>query len=140
MAELKTRPTRKSVQKFLKSVENDRRRNDALAVLPIFEKITGKKPVMWGDSIVGFGSYHYQQKSGQEADWPITGFSPRKQNLTIYIMSGFSKYQVLLKKLGKFKTSSSCLYINKLDDIDMGILKMLITRSVKDMEKRYQCK
>ena len=140
MAELKTRPTRKSVNKFLNSVENERRRKDAFEVLPMFEKITGRKPVIWGDSIVGFSSYHYRHGSGQEGDWPTTGFSPRKQNLTIYIMPGFSKYQDLLKKLGKHKTSVSCIYINKLDDIDKGILKKIISKSVRDMERMYKCK
>lgn len=140
MAEVKTKPNRKSVQKFLGSVENERRRNDALTLLPLFEEVTGKKPVMWGDSIVGFGSYHYSQKNGQEADWPITGFSPRKQNMTVYIMPGFDEYQDLLSKLGKHKTSVSCIYINKLADVDLSVLKEIIRQSVDEMRRRYPCK
>ena len=101
MSDLKTKPTKKSVLKFLKSIENERRRNDGLTLLPLFEKITGVKPVMWGDSIVGFGSYHYKYASGREGDWPITGFSPRKQNMSIYVMPGFSNYQRLVEKAGK---------------------------------------
>ena len=140
MAELKTKPTRKSARKFLKSIENERKRQNAFDILALFEQVTKKKPVMWGESIVGFGSYHYRQKGGQEASWPITGFSPRKQNLTIYIMPGFSNYRDLLAKLGKHKTSKSCLYINKLDDIDKNILKKLIANSVRDMKRTYACK
>ena len=95
---------------------------------------------MWGDSIVGFGSYHYKYASGHEGDWPITGFSPRKQNLVIYIMLGFSKYEKLMKKLGKYKTGSSCLYINKLEDINIDVLSKLISQSYQDMHKKYECK
>lgn len=137
MAEIKTKPTHKSARKFIEAVEHKIRREDALTLLSLFEEVTGEKPVMWGDSIVGFGRYHYSQKSGLEADWPLTGFSPRKQNLSVYIMPGFEKYQNLLEKLGKHKTSVSCLYINKLADIDMTVLKEIITLSVAEMKKRY---
>jgi len=98
------------------------------------KEVTGKEPEMWGDSIIGFGSYHYKYASGREGDWFVTGFSPRKQNLTLYIMGGFDNYDVLLGKLGKHKTGKSCLYINKLDDVDMDVLKTLVRASVEHME------
>lgn len=140
MAELKTKPTRKSVQKFLKNIEHKQRKFDALNLLPLMENITGKKPVLWGDSIIGFGQYTYTNTTGKPANWPITGFSPRKQNLTIYIMLGFKKYEGLLKRLGKYKTSVSCLYINKLEDVDVKVLEKLIKQSYEDMLKKYECK
>ena len=113
------------------------RRADAAELLLLFTEATGFQPVMWGDNIVGFGQYHYRYDSGREGDWPITGFSPRKQNLSIYIMPGFSRYQTLLDKLGKHKHSVSCLYVNKLSDIDTATLKALVARSVKDMSELY---
>ena len=102
------------------------------------KQITKEEPIMWGPSIVGFGSYHYKYESGREGDMCITGFSPRKQNLTIYILPGFKRYSELMKKLGKHKTGSSCLYINKLEDVDLKVLKQLITESVKYMKKKYK--
>ncbi len=141
MAELKTKKNTASVSQFLQAVEHERRREDALALLEIFEQTTKMKPALWGDSIVGFGEYHYQSERGsQQGDWPLTGFSPRKRNMTVYIMPGFSTYQELLAKLGKHKTSVSCVYFNKLDDIDIRVLKQLIRRSVADMKKRYEWK
>ncbi len=137
MAELKTKPTRKSVKKYIASVENTRRQADALVLLELFEEITQKPAVIWGDSIVGFGKYKYHYDSGQKGIWPVTGFSPRKQNLSIYIMPGFSKYQTLLDKLGKHKHSVSCLYINKLADVDMDVLRELIVASIAEMETLY---
>ena len=95
------------------------------------KQATKSEPVMWGDSIVGFGEYHYKYASGREGDWFLTGFSPRKQNLALYIMSGFSEYEALLSNLGKFKTGKSCLYVNKIEDIDLSTLKELIQRSVQ---------
>jgi hypothetical protein len=100
------------------------------------KKITKEEPKMWGPSIIGFGSYHYKYASGREGDFFLTGFSPRKQSLTLYIISGFKRYDELMKKLGKHKTGSSCLYINKLEDVDMKVLKTLITESVKYMKKK----
>ena len=135
MTELKTKPTKKSVENFLKKVEHPTKREDSLRILELMKEITQEKPVMWGDSIVGFGSYHYKYASGREGDWPLVGFSPRKQNLTLYIMSGFEKYEKLLENLGKFKTGKSCLYINKLKDVDIRILKELILESVEHMKK-----
>ncbi|MFN0040607.1 MAG: DUF1801 domain-containing protein [Burkholderiales bacterium] len=141
MAELKTRKTGASVLKFLESVENERRRKDSLELLEIFIRITKMSPVVWGNGIVGFGEYHYKsERSSQEGNWPLTGFSPRKGNMTVYVMPGFSDYQELLSKLGKHKTSVSCIYFNSLESIDLTILKQIIRRSVGDMKKRYQWK
>ena len=139
MSELKTKPTKASVAAFLNSVEDDQRRRDAREVVKLMNEITGKRAKMWGSSIVGFGTYHYKYKSGREGDWPVTGFSPRKQNLAIYIMPGFSRYSALMKKLGKYKTGKSCLYLKKLDDVDRKVLRQLIARSVADMTKLYEC-
>jgi len=138
MAELKTKPNKASVKKFLNSVKDEKRRDDCFQVLEIMKKITKEEPIMWGPSIVGFGSYHYKYESGREGDMCITGFSPRKQNLTIYILPGFKRYSELMKKLGKHKTGSSCLYINKLEDVDLKVLIQLITESVKYMKKTYK--
>lgn len=137
MAELKTKPTTMSVEKFLNSVEDEKKRSDSFKILEMMKQVTKEKPKMWGPSIVGFGKYHYKYESGHEGDMCITGFSPRKQNLTIYIVPGFTKYDDLLSKLGKVKTSVSCLYIKKLEDVDEKVLKKLIERSVKDMKKMY---
>lgn len=135
MAELKTKKNTASVTKFLDSVENDQRRKDAKAVLKLMKEVTGEKPAMWGAAIVGFGSCHYTYESGREGDWFLTGFSPRKANLTLYVMSGFAGYDGLLKKLGKHKTGKACLYIKTLEDIDMDVLRELIERSVEHMKK-----
>ena len=136
MADLKTKPTDKSVVDFLKQVEKPKKRDDSFEILELMKEVTQEEPIMWGDSIIGFGSYHYKYASGREGDMPLTGFSPRKQSLTLYIMSGFDKYEKLLEKLGKFKTGKSCLYINKLEDVDKSILKELITESVKHLKKQ----
>ena len=101
------------------------------------QEVTGEPPVMWGDSIVGFGTYHYRYKSGREGDWPRTGFSPRKQYLAIYIMPGFDSYEALLARLGKHRTSVSCLYINKLADVDLDVLREIIAESHQEMARRY---
>ncbi len=139
MAELKTKKTRASVTKFLNSIENEKRRKDGHELLRVFGEVTGLGPAMWGASIVGFGEYHYKsERSRQAGDWPLTGFSPRKQCMTVYIMPGFSKYQSLMKKLGKHKSSVSCIYINKLEDVDIEVLKQIIRKSVADMRKIYQ--
>jgi len=137
MADIKTKPNKISVEKFLKSVSDESKREDSLKVLELMKKITKDEPVMWGPSIVGFGKYHYKYESGREGDMCITGFSPRKQALTIYVMPGFKRYDSLMKKLGKYKTGVSCLYIKKLENIDMKVLKKLITESVKYMKKKY---
>ncbi len=138
MAEIKTKKNKASVSKFIDSVENEQKREDAKALVKIFEDITKEKATMWGTSIIGFGEYHYKsERSSQEGDWPLTGFSPRKQNISIYIMPGFKAYGDLLKKLGKHKHSVSCLYINKLADIDLPTLKKLIKKGYEDMKKNY---
>lgn len=136
MAELKTQPHDGDVNEFLDKVEPLSKRDDSYKVKEIMEEITGAKAVMWGPSIIGFGDYHYKYASGREADWFYTGFSPRKQALTLYIMSGFSRYESLMEKLGKFKTGKGCLYIKKLDDIDITVLKELITESVNYLRSK----
>jgi nucleoid DNA-binding protein len=136
MAELKTKINNSSVEKFLNSVEDDQKRKDSLTILNMMKKISKEVPKMWGPNIVGFGKYDYKYKSGREGAWFLTGFSPRKQNLTIYIMSGFKRYNDLMKNLGKYKTGSSCLYIKKLEDVDMKVLKELISESVKHMKNK----
>lgn len=130
MAELKTKVNEASVEGFLNKVESEKKRTDAFKVLEMMKRITGEKPKMWGPSIIGFGSYHYKYESGREGDWFVAGFSPRKQSLVLYIMSGFKRYGDLMSKLGKHKTGKGCLYINKLEDIDQSVLEELITESV----------
>ena len=137
MSENKIKQTENSVEDFLNSIENEQRKKDAFEVLELMKSITALEPKMWGDSMVGFGSYHYKYESGREGDYMITGFAPRKSNLSIYIIDGFEKYADLLAKLGKHKTSVSCLYITKLDKIDKEILKEIITQSFNYMCKNY---
>ena len=136
MASLKTQPNKKSPKEFIQAVDNEKRRKDALEMLKTMEVITGEKPVMWGDSIIGYGNYHYKYESGREGDWFLVGFSPRKQNLVLYLMDGVQRYSELLEKLGKHKTSKACLYINKLEDVEMDILKKLIRESVQHMKNK----
>ena len=137
MAELKTTPNDANVQAFLDGVEDEKKRQDAYAILELMKEVSGEPPKMWGPSIVGFGAYHYKYDSGREGDWFLTGFSPRKQNLTLYIMAGFSRYDDLMGRLGKYKTGKSCLYIKKLEDVDQGVLKELVEESVGYMRERY---
>lgn len=134
MAELKTQQNDASVEGYLNSVENKRRREDSFKVLELMKEVTGEEPKMWGTSIVGFGEYHYKYASGREGDWMLVGFAPRKQSLTLYIMPGFEEYGELMADLGKFKTGKSCLYINKLDDVDMDTLRELVHQSVEHMK------
>jgi hypothetical protein len=141
MAELKTQKNSSSVNDYLNTVEDEQKRIDSFALVKLFEDITKEKAIMWGASIIGFGQYHYKsERSAQEGDWPLTGFSPRKQNITIYIMPGFKNYQKELDKIGKYKNSVSCLYIKKLADIDIEILKKMIAYSVEEMKKQYNVK
>ncbi len=135
MAELKTQKNKASVSTFLNAIEDDGQRKDAKTVAKIMKELTGTRPAMWGPNIVGFGSYHYKYASGREGDWFLTGFSPRKGNLTLYIMDGFKARAGLLKKLGKHKTGKSCLYIKRLEDVDVGVLRQLITTSIKHCSK-----
>jgi len=131
MAELKTKPNDQSVEAFINSVADEKKRQDCFTILELMKQVTQTEPKMWGDSIVGFGSYHYKYASGREGDWFLTGFSPRKQNLTLYIMAGFEQYDALLEKLGKFKTGKSCLYIKKIEDVDLPTLRELVAQSVE---------
>ena len=133
MAENKTVKTGASVEEFMAAVENRRRREDGLALLEMMKDVTGLEPEMWGPSIIGFGSYHYRYDSGREGDMPLIGFSPRSRSLSLYIMSGFDDYEGLLSKLGKHRKGASCLYINKLADVDTGVLRELVARSVEHM-------
>ncbi|MBA3533248.1 MAG: DUF1801 domain-containing protein [Ardenticatenales bacterium] len=126
MAEIKTKPTDDSVMAFLDTVEGEHRRQEGLMILDLMREITGVEPKMWGSSIVGFGEYHYVYASGREGDWFLTGFSPRKQNLTLYAQGGFAHHGALLEKLGKHKMGKGCLYIKKLEDIDLPTLRTLI--------------
>ena len=135
--EPKTKLNDTSVKKFLESVEDQQRRDDAFEICDIMTAITKQEPKMWGSSIVGFGSYHYVYASGTEGDAPQVGFSPRKTALSLYIMSGFAAYENILEKLGKYKIGKSCLYIKKLEDVDMKILKKLIRESLKYIKKTY---
>ncbi len=129
MAENKTQKTGASVEDFLASVESKTRREDGFQVLQLMKVVTGMEPEMWGPSIVGFGDYHYRYDSGREGDFFLTGFSPRKQSLSLYIMAGFDAYDELLSKLGKHRKGASCLYINKLADVDMDVLRQLVQQS-----------
>ena len=134
-AELKTKVNDASVTKFINSVADEQKRNDCLEILKMMKQVTKEEPKMWGSSIIGFGSYHYKGASGREGDWMLTGFSPRKQALTLYLMHGFDLHKDLLKKLGKYKTGMGCLYIKTLDDVDKIVLKDLVTASVKRMKQ-----
>jgi hypothetical protein len=130
MTENKTQKTDASVTDFLNSLSDEKKRQDSFILLEMMSHITGLAPKMWGASIVGFGDVHYKYASGREGDWFKIGFSPRKQNLTVYMMDGFPKYQDLLAKLGKHKTGVSCLYINRLEQIDLAVLREMISLSV----------
>lgn len=137
MSNLKTRPTDQEASQFIDAVEPDQKRKDCWTIVEMMREITGSEPVMWGSSIIGFGAYTYVNSSKKPADWPITGFSPRKTNLALYVMPGFSNYQSLMARLGEYSTGKSCLYVKKLADIDLDVLKEVIARSVRDMEAAY---
>lgn len=138
MNTIKTVVNESSVEDFINTASSGVKRDDSLTLLELFSKITGEKPKMWGTSIIGFGQYHYKsERSKQEGDWPLIGFSPRKQNLALYIMPGFGAYTDLLATLGKHKTSKgACLYINKLSDVDMAVLETLIEKSYIAMKEK----
>jgi len=138
VAENKTKATKTSVTEFMNSIEDGQKRRDARTVAAMMRKSTGKRAKMWGPSIVGYGTYHYKYASGREGDFMITGFSPRKQALTVYILAGFKPYEKLMAKLGKYKTGKSCLYIKRLSDVDEKVLQKLIDESVKYMRKNYE--
>jgi hypothetical protein len=128
MTENKTKPTSASVDAFIAAIENPRRRADALTTLAIYKEVTGLQPVMWGPSIIGFGSIHYAYETGREGDMPAAAFSPRKANMTFYVGDEFEGAQELYARLGKYKKSVACLYINKLDDVDRAVLREIIAR------------
>ena len=132
MAELKTKSNNDSVLAFLSALPDEKRRQDCYALLELMRKTTGEEPRMWGDSVVGFGDYHYKYASGREGDWFRVGFSPRKQNLTLYFSTYLEFHSDLLSQLGKFKTGKGCLYIKQLEDVDLKILETLIARSVPE--------
>lgn len=137
MAENKTKPTQLKVSDFIAGIEDKVKRDDCRELMKLMAKITGNRAKMWGAAIVGYGKYHYKYESGREGDFFLTGFSPRKQALSIYIVSGFSIHPELMEKLGKYKTGKSCLYVKKLDDIDRSVLAQLIEESVAYMRKKY---
>jgi len=139
MSDLKTKRNDANVDAFISTVENETRRHDFYQILEIMKTVTKKSPEMWGGNIVGFGTYYYQYESGQEGNWFTTGFSPRKQNLTLYIMPGFSQLEDLLAKLGKHKLGKSCLYINELSDVNLKVLEQIIKNSVVQLCKQHQC-
>jgi len=135
MAENKTVENDDDVMAFLNAVEPEKKREDAFTIMKLMEEVTGEPAKMWGTSIVGFGSHHYKYESGREGDMANVGFSPRKQATTLYIMAGFDTYDDLLSRLGKHKTGKSCLYIKKLDDVDMDVLRELVKQSAEHMKQ-----
>lgn len=138
MAEYKTKPTNLSVTSFINSIQDEKKRRDVRKVAAMMREATGSRAKMWGSNIVGYGQYHYKYDSGREGDFMITGFSPRKQALTLYVIPGFGHFESLMNKLGKYKTGRSCLYIKRLSDVDEKVLKRLIASSVKHMRKNYE--
>jgi hypothetical protein len=138
VAENKTRPTRASVTDFINSVDDRRKRADVRRLAAMMRRATGKRAKMWGGSIVGYETYHYRYASGREGDFMVTGFSPRKQALTVYIMPGFEHFDGLMKKLGTYRTGRSCLYIKRLSEVDEDVLEELINESVRYMRKEYE--
>jgi hypothetical protein len=139
MYELKTKINDANVESFLKTIPEDKKREDSFAILDMMKEVTGEEPKMWGTSIVGFGTYHYKSISGQEGDWMRIGFSPRKQNLTLYILSGFQQKEELMAKLGKYSTGKGCLYIKKMEDVDQNVLKELVKASFHSL-KQFEVK
>ena len=135
MVELKTKLTDASVDKFLKAIKDEQTRADCYQIVEIMKNATKAEPKMWGTSIVGFGDYHYKYASGQENDWFLVGFSPRKQNLTLYLMGGFDENKDLLKSLGKHSLGKGCLYVKTLEDVDTKVLKKLVSETVRRMKK-----
>ncbi len=135
MAELKTKPNDGSVDEFLLSLPDDTKRRDSYTLVEMMRELTGAEAKLWGASIIGFGDYHYVYASGREGDWFVTGFSPRKQNLTLYIMNGFEPHAELLNQLGKHKLGKGCLYINKLQDVDLDVLRRLVAASVVHVQQ-----
>ncbi len=140
MAEAKTKPTGASVSAFLAAIPDPGKRKEIKKIGAMMRRATGARPRLWGTSIVGYGRYRYDYPSGRSGDWMLTGYSPRKQAMTVYIMSGFEPFGELMNRLGKYKTGKSCLYIKRLADIDETVLEELITQSVAVMRERYESK
>jgi hypothetical protein len=140
MSEIKTKPIDLDIDKFMMSVEPEKKRLDSIELKKLFDSVLQEKPSLWNNNMIGYGSYHYKsERSRQEGNWPLTGFSPRKQYIAVYIMSGVNNYKDLLGKLGKYKISSgSCIYVNKIEDINLDILGKIISASVSDMKKIYK--
>lgn len=137
MATLKTQPNSSSIDEFINGIEEQQKKEDSFTLLKLFEEWTHQSPKMWRDSIIGYGSYHYLYDSGREGDWFLTGFSPRKRNLSLYIMPGFERYDNLMEKLGKYRTVKSCLYVRRLADINLNVLQELISQSVQYLQYKY---
>jgi hypothetical protein len=137
MAALKTTPNDRSVEAFLDSLGDEKKKQDSYRILELMKQVTGEEAQMWGESIVGFGSYHYKYASRREGDWFLTGFSPRKQAITLYIMAGFEQYDHLMNQLGKYKIGKACLYVKKLEDIDIQALRELVKQSVEHVANTY---
>ena len=137
MAEAKTKPTTESVNEFIDRIPNEVLRKDCTTIMELMGTITGFKPKMWGTSIVGFGEYHYKYESGHEGDICLVGFSPRKENLSLYVLTGFKGQTGLLSKLGKHKAGKGCLYIKKVTDIDLNVLKAVIEGSIDFLKKKF---
>lgn len=137
MTENKTKETDASVEAYLNEVQDEEKRRDCETVLQLMKEVTGTEPKMWGGGMVGFGSYHYKYPSGREGDWFLTGFAPRKRDLTIYVTAGFDRYEALMSELGKFKIGKSCLFVKRLSDVDLTVLRKLISESVNHMKQTY---
>lgn len=129
----KTVPTRASVEAFLRKVPGEERRRDCEVLVEMMSQATGARPVLWGDDIVGFGAYHYVYASGREGDWPLVGFSPRKSDLSLYIVPGLDAFAPLLSRLGRHRAGKSCLYVKRLDDVDLKVLCRIVKDSVAMM-------
>ncbi len=138
MTSLKTQPYDRDISEFLSKVEEPQKREDCFTLLELMKEETGEEPQYWHNNMVGFGQYHYRYATGTEGDWFLTGFSPRKQSLTIYIMAGFERYDELMTNLGKYKTGKSCLYVKHLSDIDQKILRELVSESVAYLRDKYK--
>lgn len=137
MADLKTKPTDQHVERFIDAIEDPQQQEDSRTLVELMRRATNREPKMWGDSIVGFGDYHYKYESGREGDWFLAGFSPRKGKFSIYVMAGFDEYEELMSALGKHKTGKSCLYVKRLQDVDLSVLEELVSRSARHVAARY---
>ncbi len=140
MIDLNTQPNENSVSQFISDIDYTRRQLDAQLIQQLMTRVSGKEAVMWGDNLIGFGSYHFTYKTGKEGDWPIISFTPALDRISVYIMPGFDNYDAILKKLGKHKLTSNCLFINRLSDIDMQVLEQLVGKAYADMQSQYVCK